>query len=144
MIVYGVFAPGQKITQPDGTSVDVGGMTFEEAYKKGYVEPSHTPQFFYRYGSSSTGVSDFWILENSWIALRQIALSYSFPEKWYAKLKLNALSVSVIGRNMGYLYQTLPYNFNPESNNSNNTAASGENGFLPKTRTFTFTLRATF
>lgn len=143
-IVQGVFAPGQMITQADGSQVNVGGMSFEEAYKAGHVEPTHTPQFFYRYGSSSTGVSDFWVLENTWIALRQVALSYAIPSKLYSKLKLNGLSVSVVGRDLGYLYQSLPYNFNPASNNSNNTAFSGEDGFLPKMRSIVFTLRAAF
>ncbi|MBX3256670.1 MAG: SusC/RagA family TonB-linked outer membrane protein [Chitinophagaceae bacterium] len=143
-IVEGVFAEGQMITQADGAQVDVGGMTFKEAYDAGYVEPTHTPQFFYRYGSSSTGVSDFWVLENSWIALRQVALSYALPSKIYSRLKLNGLSLSVVGRDLGYLYQTLPYNFNPASNNSNNTAFSGEDGFLPKMRSIVFTLRASF
>lgn len=143
-IVEGVFAEGQMITQADGTQVDVGGMTFKEAYDAHYVEPTHTPQFFYRYGSSSTGVSDFWVLENTWIALRQVALSYALPSKVYDKLKLNGLSISVVGRDLGYLYQSLPYNFNPASNNSNNTAFSGEDGFLPKMRSIIFTLRASF
>ncbi|MGJ7030816.1 SusC/RagA family TonB-linked outer membrane protein [Niabella hirudinis] len=143
-IVEGVFAPGQEITQPDGSKVNVGGMTFEEAYKKGYVEPTHTPQFFYRYGSSSTGVSDYWILKNSWISMRQVALSYNVSPRIYEKLKLRGLSVSAVGRNLMYLYNTLPYNFNPESNNSNNTAYSGEEGFLPMVRTFVFTIRAAF
>ena len=144
MIPVGVFAPGQKITQPDGSSVDVGGLTYQEAYDKGYVEPSHTPQFYYRYGSSSTGVADYWIKENSWISLRQVALSYRFPQKIYEKIKLNGLSISAIGRDLVYLYKTLPLNFNPESNNSNNTAYSGENGFLPMIRSFTFSIRASF
>ncbi|PGH40515.1 MAG: hypothetical protein CRN43_02520 [Candidatus Nephrothrix sp. EaCA] len=143
-IVYGVFPYGQIVDAPDGTKVDVGGMTFEEAYKAGYVEPTHTPQFFYRYGSASTGVSDYWILKNSWIMLRQAALSYSLPKKFCSSIKLNLLSFSIAGRDLGYLYQTLPYNFNPQSNNSNNTAYSGENGFLPMTRNFVFSIRASF
>lgn len=143
-IVEGVFQPGQLITQPDGSQVDVSGMSFREAYEAGYVEPTHTPQFFYRYGSSSTGVADFWVLENSWIALRQVALTYNFSKSLVQKLKLNNLSLAVIGRDLGYLYQSLPHNFNPASNNSNNTAFSGEVGFLPKTRNITFTLRTTF
>lgn len=143
-MVDGVFAPGQKITQPNGSQVDVGGMTFREAYAKGYVEPTHTPQFFYRYGSSSTGVADYWVVENSWIALRQVALAYSFPRNIVQKLRLNNLSLAVVGRDLFYIYQTLPFNFNPASNNSNNTAFSGEEGFLPKTRNITFTLRTSF
>jgi iron complex outermembrane receptor protein len=143
-MVQGVFQPGQMITQPDGSQVDVGGMSFEEAYAAGYVEPTHTPQFFYRYGSSSTGVADFWVLENSWVSLRQVALSYSFPKALTERLKLNGLSLAIIGRDLLYLYQSLPHNFNPASNNSNNTAFSGEVGFLPKTRNINFTLRAAF
>jgi len=144
IIVQGVFAQGQTITQPDGTNVDVGGMTFEEAYNKGFVEPTHLPQFGYRYGSSSTGVSDYWVVKSSWISLRQVALSYSFKEKLFKKLKLKGMSMTLAGRDLLYLYNTLPYNFNPASNNSNNTAFSGENGFLPMTRNIAFTLRANF
>lgn len=144
IIVDGVFRDGQMVTLPDGSQVNVGGMTFKEAYDKGYVEPTHLPQFGYRYGSSSTGVSDYWVLKNSWISLRQVALSYSFPKKLYEKLKLNGLSLSAIGRDLLYIHQTLPYNYNPASNNSNNTAFSGEEGFLPKTRNITFTVRASF
>lgn len=144
IIPVGVFAPGQIVEKPGGGTADVGGMTYQEAYDKGLVEPSHLPQFFYRYGSSSTGVADFWIFKNSWVSLRQVALSYRIPAKVYERLKLNSLSVSVVGRDLLYLYNSLPYNFNPASNNSNNTAYSGEEGFLPMMRSFIFTLRAGF
>ncbi|MEO7961872.1 MAG: hypothetical protein ABIR19_10000, partial [Ginsengibacter sp.] len=144
IIPDGVFRDGQMVTLPDGSQVNVGGLTYQEAYDKNYVEPTHLPQFGYRYGSSSTGVSDYWVLENSWISLRQVALSYAFPRKISDKLKLNGLSLSAIGRDLFYVYQTLPYNYNPASNNSNNTAFSGEEGFLPKTRSITFSLRASF
>ena len=144
IIPEGVFAPGQIVDKPGGGTADVGGMTYQQAYDQGLVEPSHLPQFFYRYGSSSTGVADYWVFKNSWVSLRQVALSYRIPAKFYEKLKLNALSLSVVGRDLLYLHNSLPYNFNPASNNSNNTAYSGEEGFLPMMRSFVFTLRATF
>lgn len=143
-IVSGVFAPGQTITQANGTVVDVGGMSFEDAYKAGYVEPTHTPQFFYRYGSSSTAVSDYWIFKNTWIALRQVALSYSLQRSIYQKLKLNGLSVSLIGRDLLYLYKTLPYDFNPADNGASNTAYSGSITNLPMTRNISFSIKAAF
>jgi iron complex outermembrane receptor protein len=89
-------------------------------------------------------VADYWVLKNSWISLRQVAVSYNFSPGILSKLKVNTCSFSVIGRNIMYLYNTLPYNYNPESNNSNNTAYSGEEGFLPMTRTITGTLRIGF
>jgi iron complex outermembrane receptor protein len=144
IIPQGVFAPGQIVDVPGGGTADVGGMTYQEAYEKNLVEPSHLPQYYYRYGSSSTGVSDYWVLKNSWVSLRQVAMTYRFSPQVYQKLKLTGLSLSVVGRNLGYLYNTLPYNFNPESNNSNNTAYSGEEGFLPMTRSFVFSVRASF
>ena len=76
--------------------------------------------------------------------LRQVALSYNFNKELYSKLKLNGLSLTVAGRDLFYIYNSLPYNFNLASNNSNNTAFSGENGFLPMTRNIMFSLRASF
>ncbi|WP_215223283.1 SusC/RagA family TonB-linked outer membrane protein [Echinicola shivajiensis] len=144
MIPHGVFAQGQMVTQPDGSQADVGGMTYEEAYEAGLVEPTHTPQFFYRYGSSSTGVSDYWIFESTWVSLREVSLGYNFPKTFTDKLGIGGMNFSVIGRDLFYIYNSLPYNFNPASNNSNNTAFSGEQGFLPMTRSVGATLRFQF
>ncbi|WP_341838994.1 SusC/RagA family TonB-linked outer membrane protein [Chitinophaga caseinilytica] len=145
IIPDGVFDNGQTIEQPNGTQVDVSGMTFREAYDKGYVEPTHLPQYSYRYGSFSTAVGDYWVVENSWIALRQIALNYTLPASFAERLHLNNLQVSIIGRDLGYLYNTLPNNFNPAANNSNRTSVNKEEGFVPPmTRNFVFTIRAGF
>ncbi|HVI45793.1 MAG TPA: SusC/RagA family TonB-linked outer membrane protein [Chitinophaga sp.] len=144
LIPDGVFAKGQQIQQPNGSMADVGGMTYAQAYEKGLVEPTHAPQFYYRYGSSSTGVADYWIKKNSWISLRQVSLAYQFPEKLCKKMMLNNLSVAVVGRDLLYLYNSLPFNYNPASNNSNNTAFSGEEGFLPMVRSIAGTIRIGF
>lgn len=144
LIPEGVFAMGQKVTLPNGTQADVGGMTYKEAYDAGLVEPTHAPQFYYRYGSSSTGVSDFWIFESTWVSMREISLSYHFPREIYQKLGLKGLNLSVFGRDLFYIYNSLPFDFNPASNNSNNTAFSGEEGFLPMTRSLGASLRFQF
>lgn len=144
MLIDGVFADGQKVSQPDGTTADVGGMTFLEAYKAGLVEPTHAPQYYYRYASSSTGVSDFWIVESSWIQLRQVALSYRLPQAIANKLRMNAISVSLIGRDLLYLYNSLPFDLNPASYNSNLTSAVGEQGFLPMIRSIGGSIKISF
>ncbi|WP_353128244.1 SusC/RagA family TonB-linked outer membrane protein [Parapedobacter pyrenivorans] len=144
IIPDGVFPQGFQVPLPGGGQADVGGMTYQEAYDQELVEPTHAPHYYYRYGSSSTGVSDYWVFENSWVSLRQVALSYSFPQAVCQKLKLNALSLAVVGRDLLYLYNSLPYNYNPASNNSNNTAFYGEEGFLPMMRSWAFTLKVGF
>ena len=141
LIPEGVFAEGQTVALPDGSEAEVGGMTYQQAYDVGLVEPTHAPQFYYRYGSSSTGVSDYWIFKSTWVSMREISLSYQFPAALVERMHLNGLSIALIGRDLFYLYNSLPFNFNPASNNSNNTAFSGEEGFLPMTRTVGATLR---
>jgi iron complex outermembrane receptor protein len=144
IIVNGVFAQGQTITQPDGTSANVGGMTFKQAYDAGLVEPTHAPQYYYRYASWSTGTADFSVVENSWISLRQVALSYTLPKKICSRMKMTAVTLSLIGRDLCYLYNTLPLNFNPVSYNTNQTSAAGEDGFLPMIRTLGGSVKISF
>ncbi|MEI7522719.1 MAG: SusC/RagA family TonB-linked outer membrane protein [Mariniphaga sp.] len=144
LIPDGVFGPGQTITQADNTSANVGGMTFKEAYDQGLVEPSHAPQFYYRYGSSSTGVADYWVKESTWVSLRQLALSYTLPKNISSKIKMSSVVVSLIGRDLFYIYNSLPYNFNPASLNSTSTAAVGELGFLPMMRSLGGSIRVSF
>lgn len=144
LIVEGVFAPGQQVTMPDGSKANVGGMTFKEAYDQGIVEPTHAPQFYYRYGSSSTGVADYWVFESSWISLRQVALSYRLPSKFLTDLRIGSATISLIGRDLFYIYNSLPYNFNPASYNSNQTSAVGEQGFLPMMRSIGGSIKLNF
>jgi iron complex outermembrane receptor protein len=145
IIPDGVFAAGQTITQADGSAANVGGMTFKEAYDKGLVEPTHRPQYNYRYGSFSTAVGDYWIAENSWVSLRQVSISIQVPPSIVQKVKLNTLSVNLVGRDLLYLYNTLPLHFNPASNYSNSTAVQKDIGFIPPmTRTLGVTLRGSF
>ncbi|MDR3268403.1 MAG: SusC/RagA family TonB-linked outer membrane protein [Tannerella sp.] len=144
MLPYGVFPIGQTVDLPNGGKADVGGMTYEEAYKAGYVEPTHTPQYFYRYGSWSTGPTDYWVFDNTWVALRQVSFNYRFPASVCSSLHINSLDLGIYGRDLGYLYNSLPYDFNPATNNSNSSASIGESGFLPMIRSFGGTLRVSF
>ena len=144
LIVDGVFAPGQQVTLADGSKANVGGMTFKEAYEKGFVEPTHAPQFYYRYGSSSTGVIDYAIVESTWVNLRQLALSYNLPKTLCDKLKLNSVTLSLIGRDLFYLYNSLPYNINPASLNSTYTSAVGELGVAPMVRSVGGSIKISF
>ena len=144
LIVDGVFAPGQMISQSNGTSANVGGMTFKEAYDKGFVEPTHAPQFYYRYGSSSTGVIDYAIKEATWVNLRQVSLSYNLPKSICNKIKMNSVTLSLIGRDLFYLYNSLPYDINPATLNSTFTSSVGEGGVAPMVRSLGGSIKVSF
>jgi iron complex outermembrane receptor protein len=146
IIPEGVFADGQKVTAPSGQQVDVGGMTYQEAVDAGHLEPTHAG--FYHYFTNSWGqgvVNDTWFNELSYIALRNISIGYTLPKSLAQSLKAQKLYVGINARNLGYLYNTMPNNMNPESFRGTTSDASFlQRSVMPYTATYTFTLSVDF
>lgn len=146
VIPDGVFADGTMVTTPSGQSVNVGGMTYQEAYNQGYVEPTHASYWTYRNYSWSTGiVDDTWVSEVNYVALRHISLGYNVPQKLSSKLGLNNVYVGIDGHNLGYLYNSLPNHLNPESTRGNSSSYSYfERVLSPYVASYTFTVKLNF
>jgi len=121
----GVFPDGTTISSgPSGnrTSVDVSGMSYKQAYDQGLVEPTHYSGYVYRHTSASTGTPFTGVFTQSWIALREVSLSYNIPNSFLEKMFINNASLSLTGRDLGFLYNSMPDNINPTI--SNNAAAN--------------------
>jgi iron complex outermembrane receptor protein len=73
--------------------------------------------------------------DNDYIKIREISLSYSFPKAVARKLQLQRLSAAVFGRNIGYLYRTMP-NFDAEAATGTKTFRGGV--VLPSTQSYGF------
>lgn len=146
MIPDGVFAADQMVTTPNGESVNVGGMTYQEAYDAGYVEPTHASLFTYFNNSWSSGViNDDWFSEVNYIALRNISIGYNLPKRLAHKMKAQNLYLSLNARNLGYLYNSLPNHLNPESfRGTTSNYSFFERNFTPYTATYTMTLSIDF
>lgn len=146
VIPQGVFAEGQTVTAPDGSTVNVGGMTYQEAYDNGYVEPTHASFFNYFTNSWGQGVvNDNWFNEVKYIALRNISLGYNFPKSFSDKLGAKNFYIAFNARNLGYLYNSLPNNLNPESfRGTTSTESFQERGFIPYTASYTMTIAIDF
>jgi len=146
IIPEGVFADGQMVTAPNGQQVNVGGMTYQEAFDAGHVEPTHAG--FYHYFTNSWGqgvINDSWYNELSYIALRNISIGYTLPKSVAQSLKAENLYVGFNARNLGYLYNTMPNNMNPESFRGTTSDASFlQRSVMPYTATYTFTLSVDF
>jgi TonB-linked SusC/RagA family outer membrane protein len=84
------------------------------------------------------------VKENTYWKVREMRLSYDLPASVTSKFLCKGLNVSVFGRNLFYLYKTIP-NYDPET--SNGTSWKEQllvGGSASPTRTFGISLRATF
>jgi iron complex outermembrane receptor protein len=146
MIPDGVFATDQTVTIPGGETVNVGGMSYQEAYDAGYIEPTHASLYTYFNSSWSSGViNDNWFNEVKYIAVRNISVGYNLPKNLAQKVKAQNIYVSFNARNLGYLYNSLPNNLNPESFRGTSSSASYyERSFTPYTRMYTLSLSIDF
>ncbi len=95
-----------------------------------------------QYNSSSYYAKS--IYENSYIKFREASLTYALPSDLTAKLGLQGASISVFGRNLFYLWKTLPHS-DPETTIGtqwiNNAVDSGSGA---STRSFGISLRTRF
>ncbi|UJH90729.1 TonB-dependent receptor [Antarcticibacterium sp. 1MA-6-2] len=146
IIPEGVFQSGQTVTTPNGAVVEVGGMTYQEAFDQGYVEPTHAG--YYHYFSNSWGggvVNDDWFTELTYVSLRNISIGYTFPRSISEKLNARNLYIGVNGRNLAYLYNSMPNNINPESFRGTTSSDSfRERSFTPYQASYTMTVSLDF
>ena len=92
-----------------------------------------------RYGF---GFSENEIEDASWIRLRELSLSYSFPQSLLGKMKIENLSVGLIGRNLFLL--TSYTGIDPEANLSGVTNGFGLEYFgMPNTKSYSINIRLT-
>jgi iron complex outermembrane receptor protein len=84
------------------------------------------------------------IYNNSYIKLREVAFGYSLPQNWVKHIGLSKARFSLIGRNLLYIYRTLK-NLDPETALGSQWYNQGiDNGSIPSTRSYGFSLNATF
>ncbi len=140
---------GLPFTYPDGTKANVGVILPG-------VLPDGTPNtavvnYIWKYASNFQSWSNVpmvrsnAIFNNSWGKLRELSISYKVPDKFLKKSKIvQSLTVSLIGRDLFYLFTTLPDHLNPEGTNGTTNVQGIQWDSLPGVRSFGFSLKAGF
>lgn len=83
------------------------------------------------------------VFDAGFVRLREVSLSYQFPKTLVKRLKLNTLSLSIIGRNL-LLFTDYP-GFDPETNLGGAVNGQGlEYVSLPQTKSYGVSLKTTF
>ncbi|SMD11391.1 SusC/RagA family TonB-linked outer membrane protein [Pedobacter nyackensis] len=96
----------------------------------------------YNWGQGSLAEGE--LFDNSYIKMREMVLGYKIPESVTKKLKLNNLRVSLVGRNLFYLWRNLK-DLDPEAPLGNKWWSQGVDvGSSAASRSFGFSLNANF
>ncbi|MDR2969216.1 MAG: SusC/RagA family TonB-linked outer membrane protein [Tannerellaceae bacterium] len=148
---------GLPYTYPDGTTANHGikmdGMLEikdGEGKVTGYEANNHVVHYVWKYGRlgawGSQNLTVPSVLENNWIKMREITVSYDLPVELVKKTGIfQSLGLSVTGRDLFYFYSSLPDNLNPEAlSNSAGNAQGLEFGALPGMRSFNISIKAGF
>lgn len=117
---------------------------------KGVIEPTHASAWHYRNNQWTNPSYDYGIVNDTWftklnyIALREISLSYRFPQRMAEKIKSKGLTLTATGRNLGYLLNSMPNGENPESVRGTSAGEFRIRSFDGVTSSFTLTINASF
>ena len=121
------------------------GLTVTGVDEKG-AEFSHTwpAAFMATYYNNDGQYSSNFMVDGSFAKLRSVTLGYTFPNVKIERLKLSGLNVSLVARNLAFLYRRSDH-FDPEQGMSANDNAQNSAGvMLPKTREIGINLRLSF
>lgn len=147
VIPDGGFAAGTVLNAIDGSKYTVGDKaeSYQSLYEKGIVEPVHASAWNYFTNNWGQGtINDTWVGTLNYISLREVALSYRLPEKWARAISAKGVTLTFAGRNLGYLLNSLPNNFNPESLRGTQASQFMIRSVSPYTANFTGTININF
>ena len=140
---------GLPYTFPDGTKANVGvilpGVTSDGKANTAVVNSWWKYAANYQSWSNVPLVRSNAIFTNSWGKLREVALTYRLPQNLVKSTVIfQNLSVSLIGRDLFYLFNNLPDRLNPEGINGTGNTQGIQWAQLPGVRSFGISVKAGF
>lgn len=147
-IAYDVIdgATGNFQANPNGAFHD--GMILPGVTENGEVNTkviSAPGYYFNNFEWRGNGDYSAAVFDNSYIKFREIVLSYNMPKRIADKLHFQGLQFSLIGRNLFYIYKSVPHGLDPEVAVGSRWLSQGmDNGTVGPTRSLGASIRASF
>ncbi len=147
---YNITSSGEKILASDGAyndglilkGVDVDG---NENTKVIDAASYYLNTFGWGAGATYYNRYDNAANENSYLRVRQIVLSYNIPTTIVSKLGLQKIQLSLMGKNLWYLWKTLPNNWDPECMVRTSWINAGKDSQMgAPVRSYGFAIKANF
>ncbi len=148
---------GLPYTYPNGDTDNIGvimdGVVDVQDYTANpngdpiYEENKNVVHAYYKYAGNgwNPNPQPDAVFENSWVKLREVTVSYRLPATLMDKVGfIKNIDLGLTGRDLFYIYDTMPDKINPEGLNGVGDAQYVIAGALPVARSFTFSLKVTF
>lgn len=97
---------------------------------------------YYTPDGSAYAPNALFIYDASYIKLREVALTYVLPAKYFGKI-IKGASVSLVGNNLWIIHKNLPYS-DPETTQGAGNIQGWQSGVMPSTRNIGFSLNVNF
>ncbi|MDX2249611.1 MAG: TonB-dependent receptor plug domain-containing protein [Bacteroidia bacterium] len=148
-------ALGQSPATLEGRNAELGGLPYTDVYgaernigviKEGVYadgKPNQTVvPYYYKYQDvfsrpDGKGPASATISAGSWVRVRELSLTYHFPENLLKKNgTVKGLSLTAVGRNLWFIRNTAPDGLDPAGVWSSGMGRGMESGQLPTTRSW--------
>ncbi len=138
----GILNPGVRAA--DGTTLTYNdeGVVISETVPNDIRTRADYYGGAYYWGNSSINPAALTVYDASYIKLRELSLTYKFPEKWLND-KISNASLSLVGRNLWIIDKNVPF-ADPESGLGAGNAQGYLSGSYPTLRTVGLTLNMEF
>ena len=138
---------GLPYVDPSGEERDIG-VILPGVYSDGTVN-NEVVHYYYKYLPNAGGwgrvLTTPGVIDNSWVKMRELSLSYDFkPDQWKRFGAFQGLKLSLIGRDLFYIYSSIPDRINPEGSSGSGNAQGLEWASFPSMRSISVRLNAKF
>lgn len=142
---------GGHVLSQTQADLDLFGVTAAtgKARDRGYVELegqriTNVKGFYKSVVGGRAGVTEYYMYNATNVRLREMALAYTFPQKWLNKTKVfTMIQLSLIARNLCFLYKKAPFDPELVLSTGNDNQAIDSYG-MPTTRNIGFNIRLNF
>ncbi len=126
-----------------GYAENSGGTLNEGVHEDGTPNTTRVNNENYQADGWLVSPNKRFVYDASYIKLREVTLTYTFPQRLVAKTFLTGASVSFVGSNLWIIHKNLPY-ADPEASQSSGNIQGWQSGVMPSTRNFGFTVNLQF
>ena len=118
-----------------------GGLQFDDVY---YEDGTPCHKYLKPTNGTFSNIDEMQCFDASFIKLREVAIGYTMPRRLLKNTPFGSIRLSLVGRNLGILYQNTPKGIDPEAMSTSGNGQGIEYGSIPPVTSFGFDVKITF